>query len=452
MQRLGADVRVVSRPHPERGLLGARLDLVRRLCEEHNDYYWLNQYANTGNWTAHYQSTAPQIARHFPDLGVLFVGAGTDRHPDGLRPLLPRAQPRGDHRRRRRGRLGRLRRRARPRLIPGVGTSVRPATPGRLTPRRCRHRPREGHQCAPAGRCCARASCSAAPPAPCSAAPSAGCARTARRAADRPPPPSLPDLGERYLDTVHDDAWVGEAFGPETSPRTSRRRPPAARTAHIPLIPSGSALTSWEPVMTSTPGAGPALTAGQVEIWLDARGPRAAAARTTRPDTWTSGAARHRPLPHRAPPARRRGRMPARPLHRPRRRTAPDRRTAPGAAADRARPTARGRPRRGRPGVDGAGPRRPLWASTTSLLMRTAVLTVAPDRAFFLPVRAPPAVRRLQPDGPVAPARRLYAADADGTAPGTPLPPLRELVDAESRLPRVRSRPPRRGVLAAALP
>ena len=36
-----------------------------------------NQYTNPGNWKAHYRTTAPAIARQFPQLDVLFVGAGT---------------------------------------------------------------------------------------------------------------------------------------------------------------------------------------------------------------------------------------------------------------------------------------------------------------------------------------------------------------------------------------
>ncbi|MEV4337043.1 pyridoxal-phosphate dependent enzyme [Streptomyces sp. NPDC049590] len=127
MQRLGAEVRVVSRPHPDRGLLGARLDLVARLCGEHGDYHWLNQYANAGNWTAHYQTTAPQIAKAFPELDVLFVGAGTTGTLMGCARFFRETNPSvtivavdaagsvtfG-------GEPG-------PRLIPGMGTSVRPA-------------------------------------------------------------------------------------------------------------------------------------------------------------------------------------------------------------------------------------------------------------------------------------------------------------------------------------
>jgi cysteine synthase A len=38
---------------------------------------WLNQYTNPEAWRAHYRTTAPAIARRFPRLDVLFVGAGT---------------------------------------------------------------------------------------------------------------------------------------------------------------------------------------------------------------------------------------------------------------------------------------------------------------------------------------------------------------------------------------
>ena len=59
------------------GFLGARLDYVRALCASDDRYVWLNQYTNPGNWQAHYRTTAPAIARPFPQLDVLFVGAGT---------------------------------------------------------------------------------------------------------------------------------------------------------------------------------------------------------------------------------------------------------------------------------------------------------------------------------------------------------------------------------------
>ena len=77
MQALGGEVHLITEPDPARGFLGARLDYVRALCASDDRYVWLNQYANPGNWMAHYRTTAPSIARSFPELDVLFVGAGT---------------------------------------------------------------------------------------------------------------------------------------------------------------------------------------------------------------------------------------------------------------------------------------------------------------------------------------------------------------------------------------
>jgi 2,3-diaminopropionate biosynthesis protein SbnA len=77
MEALGAKVHMINEPDPVAGFLGARLNYVRALCASDERYVWLNQYANPGNWLAHYRRTAPAIARSFPELDVLFVGAGT---------------------------------------------------------------------------------------------------------------------------------------------------------------------------------------------------------------------------------------------------------------------------------------------------------------------------------------------------------------------------------------
>ena len=50
---------------------------MRALCASDPRHVWLNQYANPNNWKAHFTTTAPAIAREFPELDVLFVGAGT---------------------------------------------------------------------------------------------------------------------------------------------------------------------------------------------------------------------------------------------------------------------------------------------------------------------------------------------------------------------------------------
>jgi len=77
MEALGSRVHVIAEPAASGGYLAARLDYVRALCAADDRYVWLNQYTNPGNWQAHYRTTAPAIARQFPQLDVLFVGAGT---------------------------------------------------------------------------------------------------------------------------------------------------------------------------------------------------------------------------------------------------------------------------------------------------------------------------------------------------------------------------------------
>ena len=77
MEALGAEVHIITEPDAAGGFLGARLNYIRALCASDDRYVWLNQYTNPSNWQAHYRTTAPAIAREFPQLDVLFVGAGT---------------------------------------------------------------------------------------------------------------------------------------------------------------------------------------------------------------------------------------------------------------------------------------------------------------------------------------------------------------------------------------
>jgi 2,3-diaminopropionate biosynthesis protein SbnA len=78
MEALGSQVHVITEQDANGGgFLGARIAYVRALCASDNRYVWLNQYSNPNNWKAHYRTTAPAIARQFPNLDVLFVGAGT---------------------------------------------------------------------------------------------------------------------------------------------------------------------------------------------------------------------------------------------------------------------------------------------------------------------------------------------------------------------------------------
>ncbi|MCE7004039.1 2,3-diaminopropionate biosynthesis protein SbnA [Kibdelosporangium philippinense] len=126
MEAFGSQVHIITEPDANGGFLGARIAHVRALCASDNRYVWLNQYANPGNWKAHYHRTAPAIAAAFPLLDVLFVGAGTtgtlmgcaryfrERHRpvrivavDSVGSVTFGGTPG-------------------PRMIPGLGTSVRP--------------------------------------------------------------------------------------------------------------------------------------------------------------------------------------------------------------------------------------------------------------------------------------------------------------------------------------
>jgi cysteine synthase A len=77
MEALGSQVHIITEPDANSGFLGARIAFVQALCASDDRYVWLNQYTNQNNWKAHYRTTAPAIARQFPNLDVLFVGAGT---------------------------------------------------------------------------------------------------------------------------------------------------------------------------------------------------------------------------------------------------------------------------------------------------------------------------------------------------------------------------------------
>lgn len=126
MEALGSQVHVIAEQEANGGFLGARLDYVRALCASDDRYVWLSQYTNPSNWKAHYRTTAPEIARQFPRLDVLFVGAGTTGTLMGCARYFRRW-----HRRVRiiavdsvgsvsfGGSPGR-------RMIPGLGTSMRP--------------------------------------------------------------------------------------------------------------------------------------------------------------------------------------------------------------------------------------------------------------------------------------------------------------------------------------
>ncbi|MER8086873.1 2,3-diaminopropionate biosynthesis protein SbnA [Streptomyces sp. NPDC058316] len=210
MEALGSQVHVITEQEANGGFLGARLDYVRALCASDDRYVWLSQYTNPSNWKAHYRTTAPEIARQFPRLDVLFVGAGTTGTLMGCARYFRRW-----HRRVRiiavdsvgsvsfGGSPGR-------RMIPGLGTSVRPPLLDESyvdevirveeadTIRACHRLARRGFLFGGST----------------GTVISAATDWMARHDARELTAVAIgPDLGERYLDTIYQTNWVQGLYG-----------------------------------------------------------------------------------------------------------------------------------------------------------------------------------------------------------------------------------------------
>jgi cysteine synthase A len=213
MEALGSEVHIITEPDPEHGFLGARLAYVRRLCAADGRYLWFNQHANPENWKAHYFTTAPAIVRQFPDLEVLFVGAGTTGTLMGCARFL-----RQWHRPVRVVAIDSVGSvtfgtAAGPRMIPGLGAGVRPPlldrslvddvvlVPEPDTVRTCHLLARSGYLFGGStGTVVSGATSWLADHGPV-----AGSAVAI-----------APDLGERYLDTVYRDDWARDVLGMAT--------------------------------------------------------------------------------------------------------------------------------------------------------------------------------------------------------------------------------------------
>ncbi|MDN5380983.1 MULTISPECIES: 2,3-diaminopropionate biosynthesis protein SbnA [Streptomyces] len=228
MEALGSRIHIVTEPAPEGGLLAARLNHVRALCASDDRYVWLNQYTNPKNQMAHFRTTAPAIARRFPDLDVLFVGAGTTGTLMGCARYF-----RGWHRPVHivaidsEGSVtfgdtpGR-------RMIPGLGTGVRPPLLDESyvdevilvseadTIRTCHRMARRGFVFGGS-----------------TGTVVSGASRwLARHAGHHRPPTAVaisPDLGERYLETIYQSTWVRDLYGDDAlDPETAAAPSPAA--------------------------------------------------------------------------------------------------------------------------------------------------------------------------------------------------------------------------------
>lgn len=209
MEALGSMVHVIDKPDPAGGFLGARIAHVRALCASDDRYVWLNQYANANNWKAHYRMTAPAIARRFPHLDVLFVGAGTTGTLMGCarwfwqwrrRVWIVAVDSAGSVTFG--GKPGR-------RMIPGLGTSVRPALLDESYVDEVMH-VEEADTIRACRRLAGRGFLFGGSTGTVVSAASDWLARDRGRR-QLTAVAIAPDLGERYLDTVHQAGWPQDA-------------------------------------------------------------------------------------------------------------------------------------------------------------------------------------------------------------------------------------------------
>jgi len=227
IRALGAEVRTVDELDESGGYLGSRLRYVRELCAADPRYVWLNQYDSPANWWAHYRWTAPAIARSFPELDVLFVGAGTAGTLMGCARYF-----------RERGNPPRIVAidsvgsvtfggPASPRRIPGLGSSVPMPqldptyvddvvmVPEREAIQMCRDLARRGFLFGGStGTVVLGAQLWLAEHDP---------DRTATAVA------IAPDLGDRYLETIYDDEWLRTAYPPGDQGLDDARGPARSR-------------------------------------------------------------------------------------------------------------------------------------------------------------------------------------------------------------------------------
>jgi cysteine synthase A len=234
MELYGAKVIVVEERDLSGGFLGTRLKRIDQILQSEPSAVWLNQYANIANKDVHSEQTANEIAREFDKVDWVFVGTGTTGTLGGISERLRHVFPRikvvavepvgsvifG-------GAPGK-------RNIPGIGTSVRPkladlANPDKVvavseenTVEACLSFVRDYHLLV-------------------------GGSTGTVLAAVRQLAPEFTrgdtivaisaDLGEKYLDTIYDTAWVENVIAPR---------------GRTPLRACNRESQSWQPLRRST--------------------------------------------------------------------------------------------------------------------------------------------------------------------------------------------------------
>ncbi len=213
MELYGAKVIVVEDRDAAGGYLGSRIKTIDHILQSDSNAVWLNQYANIANKNVHAEQTANEIAREFDKVDWVFVGAGTTGTLTGiserLRQVFPRikvvaVEPAGSVTFG--GSPGK-------RNIPGIGASVRPKLADLVKPDRiatiseektieaCLSFVRNYHLLVGGSTGTVLAAIQ-------QIAPEFGRGDTIVAISA--------DLGEKYLDTIYDPAWVENLIAPES--------------------------------------------------------------------------------------------------------------------------------------------------------------------------------------------------------------------------------------------
>jgi N-(2-amino-2-carboxyethyl)-L-glutamate synthase len=212
MELYGAKIIVVDDRDPAGGYLGSRLKKIGQILQSDPNAVWLDQYANVANKNVHAEQTANEIVREFDKVDWVFIGTGTTGTLAGISERLRQEFPRikvvavepvgsvtfG-------GAPGK-------RSIPGIGSSVRPkladlAKPDKIvavdeesTVEACLSFVRDYHLLVGGSTGTVLAAVKQLAP--------------EFRRGDSIVAISA-DLGEKYLDTIYDPAWVEEVIVPE---------------------------------------------------------------------------------------------------------------------------------------------------------------------------------------------------------------------------------------------
>jgi len=213
MELYGATVLVVKNRDPDGGFLRSRFRAIEDILQSEPNAVWLNQHNNIANKNVHAAETAVEIANEFEKVDWIFVGTGTTGTLGGvsgrLREEFPNikvvaVEP-----------VGSVTFGGSPgkRSIPGIGTSLRPkladlSNPDRIieideatTVEACLSFAREYHLLV-------------------GGSTGSVLAAVQQLASEFTPGDTIvaisADLGDKYLDTVYNPAWVENVIAPQT--------------------------------------------------------------------------------------------------------------------------------------------------------------------------------------------------------------------------------------------